>query len=127
MLRTTSKMCNVSSNHRDRLVGNSTYTLKKLFNLWFNGFTAFSIKPLRISAIVGLIAALLSFLLIIYALVQKITNPNLEIGWTSVFSVISFFSGLILMTLGLIGEYIGRIYICINNSPQYVIKEINKA
>lgn len=127
LLRTTSKMCNVSINHRDRLVGNSTYTLKKLFNLWFNGFTAFSIKPLRISAIVGLIAALLSFLLIIYALVQKITNPNLEIGWTSVFSVISFFSGLILMTLGLIGEYIGRIYICINNSPQYVIKEINKA
>lgn len=126
LLRTTSKMCNVSINHRDRLVGESTYTLKKLFNLWFNGFTAFSIKPLRISAIIGLIAALFSFILIMYALIQKVTNPSLEIGWTSLISVISFFSGLILMTLGLIGEYIGRIYISLNKSPQYVIKEVSK-
>lgn len=126
LLRTTTKMCNVPINHRDRLVGESTYTLKKLFNLWFNGFTAFSIKPLRVSAIIGLIAALFSFILIIYALIQKVTNPGLEIGWTSLISVISFFSGLILMTLGLIGEYIGRIYISLNKSPQYVIKEVSK-
>lgn len=127
LLRTTSNMCNVSINHRDRLVGESTYTLKKLISLWFNGFTAFSIKPLRVSVVIGLLSAVLSIFLIIYALFQKATDPSLELGWTSLISVISLFSGLILMTLGLIGEYIGRIYISLNKSPQYVIKEVIKA
>ena len=125
LLRTTSNMCNVPINHRDRLQGESTYTLKKLLSLWFNGFTAFSIKPLRVSIFIGLMAAILSFILIIYAIIQKITDPNISVGWTSLISVISFFSGMILMVLGLIGEYIGRIYISLNKSPQYVIKKIN--
>ena len=119
-------MCNVPINHRDRLQGESTYTLKKLLSLWFNGFTAISITPLRVSIFIGLMAAILSFILIIYAIIQKITDPNISVGWTSLIYVISFFSGMILMVLGLIGEYIGRIYISLNKSPQYVIKEVSK-
>ena len=123
MIRTTSKIANVVVNHRERQSGKSGYTLKKLLSLWFNGFTAFSVKPLRISSILGLFCSFLGMIYGIYTIVRKLIDPNIIIGYSSTLAVILFIGGIIMLMLGLIGEYLGRIYICINKSPQYVIRE----
>ncbi len=121
--RTTRSIGNVDTVHRARLEGKSGYTLGKLIALWINGFTAFSVKPLRIATILGCICAIAGFAAGIVFIVQKLINPDIVVGFTSIISVILFIGGLQMLMLGLIGEYIGRIYICINKSPQYVIRE----
>ena len=123
VLRTTKNITCVPVTHRDREAGVSGYTFSKLLNLWINGFTAFSVKPLRIATFMGLICALLGFFYAIYALINKMCNPAAPMGWTSMVIILLILGGMILAVLGLIGEYIGRMYISMNNSPQYVIRE----
>lgn len=123
ILRASNNISSVSVEHRERLSGSSNYSFKKLLSLWINGFTAFSVKPLRISSGIGFVLSALSFIYLIFIVINKIVNPDVPMGWSSVVGVIAFVGGLLLMMLGMIGEYIGRIYISINNSPQYVIKE----
>lgn len=125
VLRTTKNIVNVDINHRNREVGESGYTMAKLLGLWFNGFTAFSVKPLRIATATGVISAICGFLYGIYTIIKKIfIRPDeLVVGFSALMSVMVFMSGLILIMMGLIGEYIGRIYVSINNSPQYVVSE----
>ncbi len=123
VLRATKNITNVEVNHREREEGNSGYTLKKLFGLWFNGFTAFSVKPLRLATAVGGCSAAVGFLYGIYTIIKRLVNPNVPMGFSSTMAAIVFFGGMIMVMLGLIGEYIGRIYISMNNSPQYVIRE----
>lgn len=123
VLRATKNVTNVDVNHREREVGKSGYTLSKLLGLWFNGFTAFSIKPLRIATCVGVVSAMGGFLYGIYTIIKKFIIPDVAIGFAALMSAIVFFCGMILLMLGLLGEYIGRMYICMNNSPQYVIRD----
>lgn len=123
VLRTTKNITNVEVNHREREVGESGYTLSKLLSLWINGFTAFSVKPLRIATYTGVVVAILGLLYAVYAIINKIVNPAAPLGWTSMIIILLVLGGMILAVLGLIGEYIGRIYISLNNSPQYVIRE----
>lgn len=123
VLRATKNVANVEVNHRAREVGKSGYTLKKLFALWFNGFTAFSIKPLRIATGIGCFCAGSGFLYGIYTIIKKLVLVDVQAGFSALMSVLVFVSGMIMLMLGLIGEYVGRIYICMNNSPQYVIRE----
>ncbi|SOY30121.1 Undecaprenyl-phosphate 4-deoxy-4-formamido-L-arabinose transferase [Acetatifactor muris] len=123
VLRATKNIANVPVNHRERSVGTSGYTLKKLFSLWFNGFTAFSVKPLRIATALGAISAVAGFLYGIYTIIKRFLNPDVPMGFSSTMAAIVFFGGMMMLMLGLIGEYIGRIYISLNNSPQYVIRE----
>ena len=123
VLRTTKNIANVIVQHRDRQEGRSGYTLGKLLGLWFNGFTAFSVKPLRIATAVGSCSAVLGFLYGLYTIIKRLINPDVPMGFSSMMSAIVFFGGMIMVMLGLIGEYIGRIYISMNNSPQYVIRE----
>lgn len=108
---------------RERISGKSGYNISKLLKLWLNGFTAFSVKPLRISSLIGVFCAFIGFLFGIYSIIRKLVVPGINIGWTSTISIMLFIGGLIMLMLGMIGEYIGRIYISINNSPQYVVKE----
>lgn len=122
-LRTTKNICNVEVDHREREVGTSGYTLKKLLNLWFNGFTAFSVKPLRMATAAGGMATIFSFIYGIYTVVRRLLNPAAVMGFAALMTAVIFFGGMILIMLGLIGEYIGRIYISMNNAPQYVIRE----
>lgn len=125
ILRTTSNIANVKMEENERKEGKSNYNLKKLLSLWLNGFTSFSVKPLRIASIAGVVFAFIGFIFGIYTIINKIfINPNIAIGYSTIVSLLTFFSGLVLMIMGMIGEYIGRIYICINKSPQYVIKNI---
>ena len=124
VLRATKNVCNVEVNHRARTEGTSGYTLAKLFSLWFNGFTAFSIKPLRIATAIGCFCACSGFLYGIYTIIKKfILMDAVEAGFSAIMSVLVFMGGMVMLMLGLIGEYIGRIYICMNNSPQYVIRQ----
>lgn len=123
VLRATKNITNVPVNHREREEGSSGYTLKKLLGLWFNGFTAFSVKPLRIATAVGGFSAGIGFLYGIYTIIKRLVNPDVPMGFSSLMAVLVFFGGMIMVMLGLIGEYVGRIYISLNNSPQYVIRE----
>lgn len=127
VLRTTKKISNVSVNHREREVGKSGYTLGKLLALWFNGFTAFSAKPLRMATISGLVLAVFGFLYGIYTILKKIVNPAVPVGFSSLMSAIMFIGGMVMLMLGLIGEYVGRMYICMNNAPQFVIRDLIRA
>lgn len=123
VLRATKNITNVMVHHREREEGSSGYTLKKLLGLWFNGFTAFSVKPLRLATCVGGLSAFLGFAYGIYTVLKKFINPDVPLGFSSMMAALVFFGGMIMIMLGLIGEYIGRIYISLNNSPQYVIRE----
>lgn len=123
VLRATRNITNVEVNHRSREVGTSGYTFSKLMNLWINGFTAFSVKPLRVATGAGALCAALGFLYGIYTIVKKFVVPDVPLGYSALMTAVMFIGGMMMLMLGLIGEYIGRIYICMNNSPQYVIKE----
>ena len=123
ILRVTRNMANVEIDHKERQSGSSGYNLKKLFGLWMNGFTAFSEKPLRIASIIGCICAGLGFLYGLIIIIRKLLNPEILVGYSSMMAVILFLCGMIMLFLGLLGEYIGRIYISINNAPQYAIRE----
>lgn len=124
LLRTTKYLCNVEMEERDRLEGKSTFTFKKMLSMWLNGFTAFSVKPLRLATTVGIISAIIGFIFGICSIIRKLLIPNITVGYSSLLATILFIGGLIMFMLGIIGEYIGRMYICINKSPQYVIKDV---
>lgn len=124
VLRTTRNICNVEITHRERQEGVSGYSFRKLLALWMNGFTSFSILPLRLASYGGTIIAFIGFIYAIYVVIRKIVEPSRVLGWSSTISALLILGGLILLVLGLIGEYVGRIYISINNSPQYVIREV---
>ncbi len=123
VLRTTKNIVNVPVHHRKREVGRSGYTFGKLLALWMNGFTAFSIKPLRIGTTIGAVCAALSCVYAIYTIVKKLVNPAVPVGFSALMTAIIFFGGMIMLMLGLAGEYIGRTYISVNSAPQYVIRE----
>lgn len=123
VFRSTKSIANVYVEHRDRVDGTSGYTFFKLLKLWLNGFTAFSVKPLRVSSLIGVLCAIIGFIFGIVSVIRKLIIPDINVGWTSTISVMLFIGGLIMLMLGMIGEYIGRIYISLNNAPQYVIRD----
>ena len=126
VLRATKNVANVEVNHRARRVGESGYTLAKLFSLWFNGFTAFSIKPLRIATGIGIFCACSGFAYGIYTIIKKLVLVDVQAGFSALMSVLVFIGGMIMLMLGMIGEYVGRVYISQNKNPQYVIRETTK-
>ena len=119
----TNSIAYVPMEERNRISGKTGYNLKKLISLWLNGFTAFSIIPLRVSSFVGILCAFIGFLFGVITVIRKLIVPDIQVGWTSTISILLFVGGLIMLMLGIIGEYIGRIYISINNAPQYVVKQ----
>lgn len=123
VLRSTKNISNVDIHHRERTEGKSGYTLGKLITLWMNGFTAFSVKPLRIATGVGAFMAAGSFIYGIITIILKLCNINYVLGFSALMTVTTFIGGINLLMLGIIGEYIGRVYISLNKSPQYIVKE----
>lgn len=124
ILQVTDKIWKVKVEHHERQESRSGYTFKKLTLLWLNMFTNFSILPLRSSIILGLIFALVGLALGIYTVIEKILYPDLPIGFASLIVSISVFSGIQLIMLGVVGEYIGRVFLSLNRKPQYTIKKI---
>lgn len=123
LYKNTTRISNVEIQHRDRLHGNSGYTFKKLIILWLNYFTNFSIVPVRIVSATGGICAIAGFLFGLFTLIRKLVIPNISAGFTSLLSAILFMGGLIIIILGLLGEYLGRIYMIMSNLPQYSVRE----
>ena len=124
LLRITQNMVSVPVKHRQRAAGSSGYTFIKLVNLWMNGFTAFSVKPLRFATLCGCFSAAAGFVFGIVMIIRKLLNPDILLGYASTITFILFIGGMIMLMLGIMGEYIGRIYICMNKAPQYVVKEV---
>ena len=124
IFRATQNIATVPVRHRERTIGKSGYTFRKLLALWLNGFTAFSIVPLRLATFSGVLLAVFGFFYVIFILINKILNPAVPTGWSSTIAAVSIIGGFILCNLGMIGEYLGRIYISLNNSPQYVIRDM---
>lgn len=123
ILRVTKNMANVDIERRERISGDSGYTLKKMLRLWLSGFTAFSEKPLRVATYLGVLSSFSGFVAAVVVIIRKIINPHLEAGYTSLMAINLIMFGIVFLVLGMLGEYIGRIYISINNAPQFVVKE----
>lgn len=123
VLRATRNIAMIPISHRERLQGKSGYSLKALISLWMNGFTAFSVKPLELGTLIGAAFAAIGFILSVIVVIRRIVHPEIHEGWSSIFAALMVIGGILMIMLGLIGEYVGRIYICLNRSPQFVIKE----
>lgn len=122
-LRLTKHIATVPMDERPRPKGRSTYTFKKSLMLWLNGFTAFSVLPLRLASFAGLCFSGVGFLAALVVIVRKLLHPGMSAGYASIMATLLFIGGVILTSLGLLGEYVGRMYICLNKSPQYVIRK----
>lgn len=120
----TKNVTSIPAKHRRTVKAASTYTFRKLIEHWLNMFTNFSIKPLRLIFSFGLLIGFGAFALSIILAFLKIINPEwTPAGWTMITVLILFFGAIQLISLGLVGEYIGRILLFINKRPQFVVKE----
>lgn len=124
MLQVTRNIANVEIEHKEREEGQSGYTLRKCVSLILNGFTAFSVKPLRVASFIGAVTAAGGFVYGIIIVIKRLFVTSYVAGYSSMMAAILFVGGIIMMMLGLLGEYVGRIYISINNAPQYVVKSM---
>lgn len=126
ILRTvsTDRIASVPIQHFDRAYGTSNYTIKKLLGLWSN-IAGFSIVPLQISKRLGIFISGCGLVGIIVLLIRKLVASTKILGWTSTMMTIIFFSGIILLTLGIVGEYVGRMFLTMGNYPQFVVREVH--
>lgn len=122
--RVTRNIGKVLVKHEKRESGRSSYTFKKMVHLWLNMFVNFSIVPLRISAWLGFIFSFIGVVIICFTLYEKLVHPEIPIGWPSLIVVIMTFSGAQLLILGIFGEYLGRLFLMDNKTPQYIIRDI---
>jgi len=125
-LRCTTNIGKIKVRHDKRKKGSSSYTIKKLIRLWLNMFVNFSIVPLRISFFLGLIFSCLGLILSIFIVIDKLLNPEIPLGWPSLIITVMVFSGVQLLILGLLGEYIGHLLLSNNRKPQFVIRNVFK-
>ena len=116
------KSTSVYYERNERIAGESHYPLKKMLALAFDGITSLSIKPIRMITSFGFIVALVSFIFIIVSIIQKFVGTTVT-GWTSTIAVICFVSGVQLICMGVLGEYIGKIYMEVKHRPRYIISE----
>jgi dolichol-phosphate mannosyltransferase len=107
-----------------RFAGETKYPLKKMLKFAFDAITSFSYKPLKLASYAGFFLSLFSFIYLVVVIVQKLFGSNIIQGWASTLAVNLFFNGIILMILGIIGEYIGRIYDEAKGRPLYIVREL---
>lgn len=117
------RQTDVSYVREERFAGETKYPLKKMLKFAMDGITSFSYKPLKLSTYVGFLLSIGSFIYLIAVIFIKLFTNNAVSGWASTLSVSLFFNGIVLLMLGIIGEYIGRIYDESKNRPLYIIRE----
>jgi hypothetical protein len=106
-----------------RVAGRSSYTWKRMIRLSVDGLMTFSIIPLRIAIALGISISALSFIYLVYIVVVWATNSQVVHGWASMTGLLSLLGGIQLLTIGVVGEYLGRLFISNLNRPHFVIKE----
>ncbi|MBR1686615.1 MAG: glycosyltransferase family 2 protein [Clostridia bacterium] len=116
------KSTTVAYDRRERLAGESHYPLSKMITLAVDGITSLSVKPIRIITVTGLLISLVSFIGIIWALVAALSGHSVP-GWASLACIVCFMGGIQSMFMGVIGEYIGKIYMETKERPRYIISE----
>jgi undecaprenyl-phosphate 4-deoxy-4-formamido-L-arabinose transferase len=121
-LRTTNKIGTLEVQHYPREQGESGYTLTKLIRLWLHMFINFSVIPLRISSILGVAFSLVGALLGVIVILEKLIYHQLPTGWPSLIITVILFSGVQLLMLGMLGEYLGHLFLSANKTPQYLIR-----
>ena len=130
ILRSTRSIGTELCEHEARRDGQSNYTLRKLISLWLNMFTSFSVSPLRIAAYLGLVMAVVGFLLALFFVTAWATGgllvKDIPRGWASLIVTITVFAGIQLIVLGLVGEYVGRIFMTQNGQPQAVVRRVRQ-
>lgn len=126
IFRCTQNVSSIYVEHSKRLEGKSNYTLSRLISLYLNMFFNFSVKPLRVCTITGFVLFIIGILFSLILSIQKIVSPEVQVGWTSIFVAVITLSGIQLIFLGVISEYIGKMYLDVNKTPQYTIKYLSK-
>jgi polyisoprenyl-phosphate glycosyltransferase len=109
--------------HEPRREGRSGYTLRKLVSLYLNMFTNFSILPLRLASCAGLLSSLAGLVMAAWFVVERFLDPTMPAGWASVIVSLFIIGGIQLFALGMIGEYLGRLFLKENGRPQFVVRE----
>ena len=128
ILRSTQRIGTQLCQHVERTVGKSGYTLRKLIRLWLNMFTGFSILPLRVTSYLGILISFVALVLTLLFVLERIFAPvlwdesSVPIGWASTIVAVTFLAGLQLVMLGMIGEYLGRLFLTVNGTPQFLIR-----
>jgi undecaprenyl-phosphate 4-deoxy-4-formamido-L-arabinose transferase len=120
--RVTNNIGMVPIEHFKRAYGKSGYTFRKLLKLWL-AYWNFSVVPLRISFFFGTFSFLAGIFFIIVLIINKLTSQNLPVGWSSTMCVLALLFGLVLMVLGVVGEYLGKIILILNKTPQFIIRD----
>lgn len=118
------KVINVNVKHYERKYGNSNYSITKMIKILFDQALNFTSKPLQIISLIGIFVSVISFIFSIYIMIRYFWIKKSVPGWSSLMVMINFYSGLILISLGLIGEYLIRILMEVNGTPRFVIKDI---
>ncbi len=116
------KASSVYYERHERVAGKSHYPLRKMLSLALDGITSLTTKPIRIITVLGFIVALVSFVGICWSIIGAITDSTVA-GWASTVSIICFLGGIQLLSLGVIGEYVGKIYLETKNRPRYIIEK----
>ena len=124
LLQSVSKIGSTVVPHHDRNIGKSSYTLFRLLSLWLNAFTNFSIVPLRAAFLIGLFGFLVGTGIIVLLIYERFSHYGLPTGYLMLMTTSLFLSSSILVVVGLVGEYLGRILLNINGKPQYVVREV---
>ena len=119
----TSNISQIEATHHPRYAGSSNYNLWRSIRVWLKLVTSFSVIPLRVATVTGLVVSVLSLLMAFFFMFQALVLQKLPEGWASLSVSVSFLGGIQLMALGVLGEYIGRTFITQNKPPQFTVKE----
>ena len=123
ILGITNKIGRVKVVHDQRSHGKSGYTIRKLLQVWSSMFTGFSVVPLRLSLILGSMLSILGFIFALLTFIERIIDNTVPSGYATIIIAVTIFAGAILIALGLLGEYVGRIFMSLNKKPQFTIRD----
>ena len=124
LLQVTQRIGSIEVRHEPRRAGESTYTLRRLVRLWLSAWINFSVLPLRVATVLGLILAGAGVVALVVVFVLWLRNVGPDPGWGWIMAALLVFSGTQLVLLGLIGEYIGRMFLAVNQRPQSIVREV---
>ena len=127
ILWVTDNIIQIDVEHHKRFKGSSNFNFTRSISVFLKNVTTFSVTPLRVASIVGSICSVIGFVMIVYYLIDYFVHKNVVEGWTTLAVLQLFMGGLLLLSLGLKGEYLGRTYMNVNNKPQFTIKNTTKS
>lgn len=126
ILNSTDRIESLVVRHETRADGHSSYTLRKLIRLWMNMFFNFSVMPLRVASVMGIVLCLVGIAMVVEAVLEALFFRSGRVGWSSLMAAVSLFSGGQLLILGIIGEYVGRAYLTVSEKPQSLTRAVLK-